>query len=103
MKSKIASVVLSSLFLAAVGAANAATESCFWMENVSGEYYWVPAEIVTGYKPNKSDCFKLDSCDGGLGYSNGGCYKWATGPSDERQPWDFVDDGQNDDANVSDN
>ncbi|EDN70322.1 conserved hypothetical protein, secreted [Beggiatoa sp. PS] len=47
--------------------------SCFWMENVSGKFKWVPRDKFT-----KQQCFELDSCSGGLKKSSGGCYKWAT-------------------------
>ncbi len=61
----------------------AATEQCYWMENTSGNFNWVPA----GWAPSKQDCYAQDSCDGGLGQSGGGCYKWATDPQAARQPW----------------
>jgi hypothetical protein len=65
------------------------TCQCYWMENHSGEYKWVPSESIVGIKRKitKTECYKLDSCDGGLGYSNGGCYKWAFGAEDNRIPW----------------
>ncbi|AUX32191.1 uncharacterized protein SOCE836_043280 [Sorangium cellulosum] len=28
----------------------------------------------------------MDSCDGGLGASGGGCYKWADGSDEDRYP-----------------
>ena len=60
------------------------TGSCFWMENWSGKYFWVPVKNTT---MTKEDCYMLDSCDGGLGYSNGGCFKWAVTPDSPRLPW----------------
>ncbi|MDZ7993993.1 MAG: hypothetical protein RM022_032675 [Nostoc sp. EfeVER01] len=57
--------------------------SCYWMENTSGQFNWVPA----GWVASKTDCYALDSCDGGLGQSGGGCYKWALSPSSNREPW----------------
>lgn len=62
---------------------------CYWMENYSGYFKWVSTESVQGMKRNitKTECFKLDSCDGGLGHSNGGCYKWALRPESTRIPW----------------
>ena len=51
---------------------------CYWMENVSGRFEWVPAEVGGMYRGEGYDrCFALDSCAGGLGESGGGCYKWA--------------------------
>ncbi len=56
--------------------------NCYWMENQSGKYQWV---IYPG--PSKSQCFALDSCNGGLKQSNGGCYKWASSPNGKPEPW----------------
>lgn len=56
---------------------------CYWMENTSGNYCWVPATWAS----DKGACYALDSCDGGLGQSGGGCYKWAAGTSAPRHPW----------------
>jgi hypothetical protein len=55
---------------------------CYWMDNTSGKNQWV-------LMPNllKADCFSLDSCNGGLNRSNGGCYKWATAPDAQAEPW----------------
>jgi len=61
----------------------AATEQCYWMENTSGQFNWVPA----GWAPSKTDCYKQDSCSGGLGESGGGCYKWALSASSNGVPW----------------
>ncbi len=60
-----------------------AADACFWMQNTSG-YPWVPAPQG---QISKQDCFNLDSCDGGKGYSGGGCYKWAASKDAPRQPW----------------
>lgn len=60
---------------------------CFWMENMSGRYRWVPAETMWGRTISNKECFQLDSCDGGLGESHGGCYKWAADAHAERMPW----------------
>lgn len=56
-------------------------EGCFWMENTSGHYCWVPAPY------DFEGCFAADSCDGGLSYSGGGCYKWADGSQGQRHSW----------------
>lgn len=32
-------------------------------------------------------CYALDSCNGGLGASGGGCYKWADSADGEAYPW----------------
>lgn len=56
---------------------------CYWMENTSGNYCWVPSP----WTPSFQDCFAADSCDGGLGQSGGGCYKWAAGSDAPRTSW----------------
>ena len=56
---------------------------CYWMENTSGNYCWVPAT----WADSIGDCFSLDSCDGGMGESGGGCYKWADCSDCNRAPW----------------
>ncbi len=56
------------------------TGRCYWMENYSGSYLWVPAKNVYGREVSRDECFELDSCNGGKGKSGGGCYKWATAP-----------------------
>ncbi|WP_159397669.1 hypothetical protein [Sorangium cellulosum] len=53
------------------------------MENTSGNYCWVPAS----WAGSVDDCYALDSCDGGLGQSGGGCYKWADSSDGDRYPW----------------
>lgn len=55
---------------------------CYWMENSSGKYIWVPAENIS-----KVACYNLDSCSGGKKESRGGCYKWATSPEATALPW----------------
>jgi len=64
-----------------------AKPQCFWMENYSGNFKWVPAETIYHRMLTKQECFELDSCDGGLGKSSGGCYKWATSPDAPRIKW----------------
>jgi hypothetical protein len=56
---------------------------CYWMENFSGNFCWIPANGASDF----GQCFALDSCDGGLGQSGGGCYKWADGSDGARYPW----------------
>jgi hypothetical protein len=56
---------------------------CYWMENTSGHYCWVPAEWGSTFE----QCFALDSCDGGRGESGGGCYKWAEASHADRVDW----------------
>lgn len=61
---------------------------CYWMEDYSGKYEWIDTEEAgLGYM-SKQRCYAMDSCDGGLGYSRGGCYKWARSAQSEREPWD---------------
>jgi len=57
--------------------------SCFWMKNTP-PYPWVPSPQGA---ISKQTCFGLDSCDGGLGQSGGGCYKWSAGPDSPRERW----------------
>ena len=60
------------------------TGKCFWMENYTGNYTWVDAPYGN---VDKEECYALDSCDGGLGQSGGGCYKWAITADGDRIPW----------------
>jgi hypothetical protein len=64
-----------------------AQERCYWMENYSGRYEFVPASHVYGYELSFNQCYLLDSCSGGKSHSGGGCYKWAEGPKAQRIPW----------------
>ena len=61
---------------------------CYWKENYSGKYKWIPSENVIGEKYSKSSCYAADSCSGGLGQSGGGCYKWSVGADGEAIAWD---------------
>jgi len=65
--------------------------TCYWMENYSGKFEWVATEVALGLKYDKQECFNADSCDGGLGESNGGCYKWAKTANSPRFEWDRVE------------
>ena len=56
-------------------------ESCYWMENYTGNYNWI------AYDASKKECYQLDSCDGGKGLSGGGCYKWAESPDTPGLDW----------------
>lgn len=60
-------------------------KQCYWMENTSGSFCWVPASSVgvTSFQA----CYEADSCDGGLALSGGGCYKWADCSDCARYPW----------------
>ena len=60
---------------------------CYWMENYSGNYCWVPAPAWIGASSTIQECKLLDSCDGGGSQSGGGCYKWADSSEDARYPW----------------
>jgi hypothetical protein len=61
-------------------------QGCYWMENSSGFDCWVPATWVNSFE----ECFSMDSCDGGLGYSSGGCYKWSDCSDCDRYFWQPV-------------
>ena len=67
--------------------------TCFWMEARSPSC-WVPAEQGLYQGGGKSQCFNLDSCGGGQGASNGGCYKWAYSESSKRIDWANGEDTQ---------
>lgn len=56
---------------------------CYWMENTTGHYCWVPATWAKSFE----SCRALDSCDGGEGQSGGGCYKWARCSHCTRAKW----------------
>lgn len=62
--------------------------TCYWMENYSGQFKWVDGQIGFYRDGGKQQCYALDSCDGGLGQSGGGCYKWAISPAAPRIAWD---------------
>ncbi|MEZ5996050.1 MAG: toll/interleukin-1 receptor domain-containing protein [Hyphomonadaceae bacterium] len=56
--------------------------ACYWLSNDASPS-WRPMPQFSTIQ----QCFAQDSCDGGLGQSGGGCYKWAAGPDAPRQPW----------------
>lgn len=61
---------------------------CYWKENYTGDYKWVPArEVHVGEELSKRECRNMDSCYGGEGKSGGGCYKWATSPDAQGDAW----------------
>ena len=61
--------------------------SCYWMENISGKFEWVIADVIYNEELSKKQCFNLDSCNGGKGFSGGGCYKWAKSSNDKASSW----------------
>ena len=71
-------------FFVSADSSLADSAKCYWMENYTGQYTWVDAPQGD---ISKQECYALDSCDGGLGQSDGGCYKWATAPKADRIPW----------------
>jgi len=60
---------------------------CYWMENYSGNFCWVPAPAWIGASSTIQECKLLDSCSGGGGMSAGGCYKWAASSDAPGYPW----------------
>jgi len=63
-------------------------EGCYWMENYTGNYCFVPAEQVYHRSLTFDECRSLDSCGpGGGGTSGGGCYKWAPCSFCQEVPW----------------
>ncbi len=90
LKTPLMVFVLSCLmvvvsFFTSADSSLAASNRCYWMENYSGNFNWVDSPQGN---VSKDECYALDSCDGGLGQSGGGCYKWASSPTAERQPWE---------------
>lgn len=79
---------ISSLSFNALAHTARNEHQCYWMENLSGGYEWVPTVTVLG-SLTKEECYAMDSCDGGLGYSNGGCYKWAQSAKGPHEAWDI--------------
>lgn len=61
--------------------APAETYACYWLSN-EGEGWVERPDLAT-----ERQCFEMDSCDGGLGYSGGGCYMWSTAADAPRRPW----------------
>ncbi len=55
---------------------------CYWMDSHTGKNIWISTPIQT-----KADCFRMDSCSGGLKESGGGCYKWAASPDGTAESW----------------
>jgi TonB family protein len=55
--------------------------ACYWLNPSPNEWQAMPGVDT------KQQCFALDSCNGGLAGSRGGCYKWATGPHGAAEPW----------------
>lgn len=69
---------------------NFEVEKCFRMENYSGNIEWIPAEDGGIYQGGrKQECDLLDSCEGGLSQSGGGCYKWAVSFDAPAIGWGF--------------
>lgn len=67
--------------------AETALPQCYWMENVTGKYEWVATAVVLGEGYDYQQCYAADSCNGGLGESGGGCYKWADSAQSQAHPW----------------
>jgi hypothetical protein len=57
-------------------------EQCYWMDNGPGEVCWIPMSGAS-----REECQARDSCTGGGGTSNGGCYKWARCSTCAADPW----------------
>lgn len=55
--------------------------SCYWMDSRA------PHNWLGRSEHDRNACYAQDSCDGGLGRSGGGCYKWADCPTCKRYPW----------------
>ena len=60
---------------------------CYWMgfhdTSTWDAWCWAPTSEGSTFEA----CYQLDSCDGGLGSSGGGCYKWASSSEAPRSPW----------------
>lgn len=73
--------------------------ACYWMAD-SPPYDYQRAWWVDTLQ----QCYEQDSCSGGLGMSNGGCYKWADSADGDPYPWpgeDTADSGQEASVHVS--
>ncbi|MGE0597371.1 MAG: hypothetical protein AB7P07_13490 [Hyphomonadaceae bacterium] len=55
--------------------------ACYWLSNEGAGWVHRP-DLDT-----ERACFEMDSCDGGLGHSGGGCYMWTRDLNGPRQPW----------------
>ena len=61
---------------------------CYWMDNPNENFRWFPAEKGGMYHGEGiKQCYRLDSCHGGKGDSNGGCYKWALSSKAKGVDW----------------
>jgi hypothetical protein len=61
---------------------------CFWMENVTQEWCWVPVNKNVNASVDVNTCRQLDGCTPGNGnLSGGGCYKWAKTPTEASMHW----------------
>lgn len=56
---------------------------CFWLNSSPEKNEWVLMQY------DKATCYSLDSCNGGLKQSGGGCYKWAVSADAQPLPWDM--------------
>jgi len=75
--------VVKSTPLLPVPVVKTATYHCYWMDSSSGKNEW---KLFNG--ADKTDCYALDSCSGGMSKSLGGCYKWAASPDANPESWD---------------
>jgi V8-like Glu-specific endopeptidase len=61
--------------------------ACYWMgfrdTGTWDNWCWEPATWAASFEA----CYQMDSCNGGLGYSGGGCYKWASNSEASMTPW----------------
>jgi hypothetical protein len=61
--------------------------ACYWMSfrdtGTWDSWCWQPATWASTFQA----CYEQDSCNGGLGYSGGGCYKWASSSEAPATPW----------------
>jgi hypothetical protein len=61
--------------------------TCYWMgfrdTGTWDNWCWEPATWASSFEA----CYEMDSCNGGLGYSGGGCYKWASSSEASMTPW----------------
>lgn len=64
--------------------------TCYFFGNQPGRNYWISTVDAFGGQFNKKDCFLADSCNGGVGMSGGGCYKWAKSADAPPESWEDV-------------
>ncbi len=85
---KLSAVFILSIFLTSCFKNLTIPHECYWMDCQSGACQWRYASEVLKRNLSEFECYQMDSCDGGLGQSGGGCYKWSILPISKPVGWD---------------